>query len=506
MKFGLEENIIDSLISIFEQHAKVDNAFMFGSRAKGNYRPDSDIDIAIKAWDIDTDDIIAMGIAFEEKGISYKIDLINYDTIKEPALKDHIDRVGIELYKRWKEIPLSETTKFIVDNRGKTVPTSENGIPLIATNCIDNNNLYPIYKNVRYISQHTYDTWFRAHPEPDDIILTLKGSQNGAVCLVPDPIDFAIAQDMVALRVNEKIIDSKFLFAVLRSPQIQYDIKNFDVSGVIPHFKKSDFDKLMLPYPDMETQKTIGSIYMSLSNKIDLLNRQNKTLEHLAETIFRQWFVEEVEDSWEATTFDQHLEVFRGLSYKGSGLTEFNLGLPMHNLNSVYEGGGYKYEGIKFYKGDYKDRHIVNAGDIIVTNTEQGHEYKLIGFPAIVPTYYGEKGLFSQHIYKIVPLTETYLSREFFYYLLLTPFVREQIIAATNGSTVNMLSIDGLQMPTFRTPPKEKVLKFSSIAKEYWAKKDANQKQIRTLTQTRDSLLPKLMSGEVKVSTETISN
>ena len=108
MKFGLEQNIIDKLIAVFEQNSKVDKALVFGSRAKGNYRPDSDIDIAIKGQDLNTDDIIAMSVAFEEKGITHKIDLINYDTIKEPELKDHIDRVGIELYSRWKEYRFSD--------------------------------------------------------------------------------------------------------------------------------------------------------------------------------------------------------------------------------------------------------------------------------------------------------------------------------------------------------------------------------------------------------------
>ena len=199
----------------------------------------------------------------------------------------------------WKEIPLSQTTKFIVDNRGKTAPTVNLGIPLIATNCIDNKNLYPVYENLRYVSKEIYDNWFRSHPEPGDIILTLKGSQNGAVCLVPNPVNFAIAQDMVALRADESVIDPFFLFAALRSPDVQAQIKNLDVSGVIPHLKKSDFDKLILPYPKRKVQEGIGQIYFSLSNKIDLLHRQNATLEKIAKTLFRQWFVEEAKEDWE---------------------------------------------------------------------------------------------------------------------------------------------------------------------------------------------------------------
>ena len=189
-------------------------------------------------------------------------------------------------------IPLSKTTKFIVDNRGKTAPTAVTGIALIATNSISNESLYPQYLNVRHVSQETYDTWFRAHPEPGDIILTNKGSQNGAICLVPDPVDFVIAQDMVALRADEKVIDPFFLFAALRSPIVQLQIKNLDVSGIIPHFKKTDFDKLHLPYPNMEIQKAIGRIYFDFCAKIELNRRMNETLEGLARALFQSWFVD----------------------------------------------------------------------------------------------------------------------------------------------------------------------------------------------------------------------
>jgi len=170
------------------------------------------------------------------------------------------------------EIPLSKTTKFVVDNRGRTAPTEETGIPLIATNCISNRNLYPVYENLRYVSQETYDNWFRSHPEPGDLLFTLKGSQNGAVCLAPNPVNFVIAQDMVALRVDEKVIDPLFLFAALRSDEVQAQIKNLDVSGVIPHLKKSDFDKLILPYPERDIQQSIGQFYFYTSKKIDLLH------------------------------------------------------------------------------------------------------------------------------------------------------------------------------------------------------------------------------------------
>jgi type I restriction enzyme S subunit len=171
----------------------------------------------------------------------------------------------------------------------------------------------------------------------------------------------------------------------------------------------------------------------------------------------------------------------------------------MHNLNSVYEGGGYKEAGIKFYSGDYKERHLVKSGDLIVANTEQGHEFRLIGYPAIIPKSFGDIGLFSQHLYRLAPKAKSYVTTEYLYYLLMTPFVREQVTAATNGSTVNMLAIDGLQRPEFKLPPEEKIKEFTLQIRLWWKRKECNQSQIRTLEKLRDTLLPKLMNGEVRV-------
>lgn len=398
----------------------------------------------------------------------------------------------------WKEEQLKNLTDYIVDNRGKTPPTCEMGHDLLEVNAISSGRRNPDYSEVRkFVSDETFKTWFRkGHPKPGDILVPTVGTI-GNVALI-DEHRGAIAQNLIALRLKTDV-DSRYVFYFLSSPLGRDLLISLDIGGVQPSIKVPHLLDMHISLPPLPEQKAIAAILSSLDDKIDLLHRQNKTLEALAETLFRKWFIEDAESKWPSTTFSEHTEVFRGLSYKGSGLSVEGVGVPMHNLNSVYEGGGYKYEGIKYYTGDYRDRHIVMPGDIIVTNTEQGHEFRLIGFPAIVPDYFGDKGIFSQHIYKLILRKETYLTEQFFYYLIMSPQVREQITGATNGSTVNMLAIDGLQQPKFNLPPKDKVLKFSEIVRGYWKKQSANQIQIRTLEKLRDSLLPKLMSGEIRV-------
>jgi len=156
------------------------------------------------------------------------------------------------------EVPFSELLSEVIDNRGKTCPTADSGIALIATNCIRNDLLYPTYEKVRFVSAQTYSTWFRGHPKSGDILFVNKATP-GRVCLVPDPVDFCIAQDMVAVRADPDKIYPRYLFAVLRSPIAQERIAKMHVGTLIPHFKKTDFNKLLLPVPSRREQKCRAS-------------------------------------------------------------------------------------------------------------------------------------------------------------------------------------------------------------------------------------------------------
>ena len=201
-------------------------------------------------------------------------------------------------YNIWKDcrrVPLPELLDFIVDNRGKTVPTVNQNeacnVVLIATNCIRNENLYPVYEKIRFISEDTYKTWFRSHPIPGDIIFVNKGTP-GRVCLCPDIIDFCIAQDMMAFRVDSNKLYNEYLLAVLRSRVMQEQIRITSVGDTIPHFKKEFLKDLYIPVPPMEIQRIIGDYYYNLSQKIELNKKINENLEQQAQAIFKSWFVD----------------------------------------------------------------------------------------------------------------------------------------------------------------------------------------------------------------------
>lgn len=223
------------------------------------------------------------------------------------------------IWKDYKCRPLTELLSFIVDNRGKSVPLSEDGTNvLIATNCIKNENLYPTYENVRYFSDDVYENWFRAHPMPGDIIFVNKGTP-GRTCMVPDIVDFSIAQDMMAFRVNEKLLDNRYLLCILRSREIQELIRLYSVGDTIPHFKKQFLKHIQIPVPPLNIQRYIGNMYFSFSEKMEINNRINRTLMEQAQAIYTEMFIANAKQSWKMGTLKDLILVKYGKDHKKLG-------------------------------------------------------------------------------------------------------------------------------------------------------------------------------------------
>ena len=100
VSFGLQQLQRDGIINILSSNLKVKELLLFGSRAKGNFRQASDVDIAIKGDDLTLNDLLDLSNSLESLWLPFKIDLVNYSRISESDLIDHIDRVGKTLYKR----------------------------------------------------------------------------------------------------------------------------------------------------------------------------------------------------------------------------------------------------------------------------------------------------------------------------------------------------------------------------------------------------------------------
>lgn len=372
--------------------------------------------------------------------------------------------------------------------------------------------------------------------KPGDVVITTKGNSTGRVAFVTSEMPrFVYSPHLSYWRSTcETKLAQGFIRAWSRSQEFMVQLGAMSRStDMAPYLSLTDQRRLTITLPPSDMQQAIAAFLDAVESRIDLLRETNATLEAITQALFKSWFVDfdpvhakaegralqgldaeisglfpssfeesalgPVPNGWKVSTLVEHIRAERGLSYKGAGLCSAEEGRPMHNLNSVYEGGGYKYPGIKFYKGDFKDRHIVRAGDIIVTNTEQGHEHRLIGFPAVVPEAY-DNGIFSHHLYRLTIRNESPLTSPVLYYLLMSPNVREQVIGCANGSTVNMLKIHGMEIPRFVCPPATIARAFEDLTLPLRKQIELNVGRAQTLMTMRDVLLPKLISGRIRLT------
>lgn len=274
------------------------------------------------------------------------------------------------------------------------------------------------------------------------------------------------------------------------------ELENAKTGTTVAHLNKSDLEKVQLAAPSREQQRMIASLLGSLDDKIELNRRIAATCHELARAVFRSRYQSD-DPKLPHEPLDNHLDVARGLSYTGAGLSSD--GMPLHNLDSIYEGGGYKRSGIKYYTRDYKSRHLIEADDVIVANTEQGFEELLIAYSALVSKHFGPAGLFSHHLYRVRPKSGSPLTRRFINLMLQSGRLHAEIAGYANGTTVNMLPVDALQKPRFAVPHSELVEEIDALVAPLFDRAEAAEDESGTLAKLRDTLLPKLISGEVRL-------
>lgn len=330
--------------------------------------------------------------------------------------------------------------------------------------------------------------------------LTQTGALIGSPAVVPrtEHRCLVAAHHVAAVRAKDGA-DRSFLYFRLTASDFQRHAATYSTGTTVRQVKPRDLATFPIRLPPLDEQRRIVGVLGALDDKVEAEHRKRGGLDRLIRLAGGR-LVRDGAEHWSLGRLGDHYGASRGLSYSGDGLTdELAPGMPLHNLNSVREGGGYKFDGIKRYVGAFKDRHRVRPGDLVVANTEQGFDELLIAYPAIVPSLFGGEGLYSHHLHRVVPIDRTHMSRHWLFVWLLDKRNHDLIAGYANGTTVNMLPVDALQDPVLPIPPVERVRALDEVVAPLVDAIEASYRETSTLAAIRDTLLPKLVSGTIRV-------
>ncbi len=262
----------------------------------------------------------------------------------------------------------------------------------------------------------------------------------------------------------------------------QKELKHIGEGSVQDNINLGTFQDVLFPIPSLPEQKAIAEVLSSLDDKIDLLHRQNKTLEQMAETLFRQWFVEEADEDWEEGVLPDEFDFLMGQSPKGSSFNEDGIGLPMYQGNADFD---FRFPKRRVYTTEAK--RLAQKFDTLISvrapvgEQNMAFEECCIGRGVARFRYKDDGNYYTYTYFKLRSLMDE-----------IKQFNNE-------GTVFGSISKGDFETLSITIPPKEIVNKFQDQVKPIDDKIIENVTQIRTLEKLRDTLLPKLMSGEVSL-------
>lgn len=305
--------------------------------------------------------------------------------------------------------------------------------------------------------------------------------------------------------------NGKYLYYLLKS----MDLASMNVGSAVPSLTTEVLNKVEISVPDEATQQEIAQILTSLDDKIELNLQMNQTLEAMAQALFKEWFVNfnfpnfngELENDlpkgWRMGKFEELMEFTNGYAFKSTDLLdnyEDNCYF-VFKMGNIKKGGGLKYDGTKsFYKKENAknlEKYILKRGDLLMCMTDMKDNVALLGHTALMNE--DDKFIVNQRVGLLRPRNDISIDYPYLYILTNFPeFIVELRSRANRGVQVN-LSTSEIKNIQVVIPPKNINALFDSTLKPFFNKIFSNIEQIQSLTQTRDALLPKLMSGKIEI-------
>jgi type I restriction enzyme S subunit len=349
-----------------------------------------------------------------------------------------------------------------------------------------------------YIPNENLKGQFKKTFEEGDILYSEIRPQNKRYAYIDfAPINYIASTKLMVIR-NKNIVKSKYLYYFLQSDKIISELQMLAEtrSGTFPQITFNELSKLSIKIPPLPEQDRIISILDSICKKIDINQQINDNLEEQAKALFKSWFVDFepfkggkfvdselglIPKGWSTGTIYSYIDVIYGAPYKSALFNDKKQGLPLIRIRDLKT-----YTPQYYTKEVLPNTEYVECGDIIA-----GMDAEFI--PHI---WRGEKGVLNQRLCKFVPKYD-YVSKYYIYSLVYPKLAFVQSYKV--GTTVSHLGKADIDRFKVIVPPEDIIMQYSKIVNSYFAEivKVSNENQI--LSSLRDTLLPKLMSGELSV-------
>ncbi|MGV3346245.1 restriction endonuclease subunit S [Enterobacteriaceae bacterium LUAb1] len=378
------------------------------------------------------------------------------------------------------------TNGFAFKSKNFLTSLTSNALPVLKIKNVANGDVH--LKDVQY---HLIDSKYKKFmSSKGDILIALTGNHPQALTQVVGAVSKQkfdtltyVNQRVAKIDPISELAFKDFIYYFLKDKSThEYLASQSSGSANQANISKADIENVELLLPQVTEQKAIASVLSSLDDKIDLLHRQNKTLESMAETLFKQWFIEEAKETWTPATLKEEFDFVMGQSPSGSSFNEDGIGMPMYQGNADF---GFRFPSNRVFTTE-PTRFAEPFDTLISVRAPVGAQNMALEKCCI------GRGL-SAFRFKINPKFYTYT------YFKFRQLMDEIKRFNDEGTVFGSISKSDFEKIQITIPPYDRIFSFEDIAKPINDKVINNCHQIAKLETLRNTLLPKLVSGAVRV-------
>jgi len=430
---------------------------------------------------------------------------------------------NISLPDKWKIDKFNSVIRNIVDNRGKTPPLVEEGIELLEVNSITKNRVEPNYSKVsKFVSSETYKSWFRAHPEANDILIPTVGTI-GVAALIKRPRG-TIAQNIVAIQISKEH-NSQYWYYYVCSEKFLEDVMRVLMVAIQPSLKVPHMRSFIVPVPPVEQQQKIAKILTTIdqliektqalidkhtaikkgmmtdlfTRGIDLTTGQLRPPVEQTPHLYKETALGWIPKDWQVNKLLDFFSIKHGYAFEGEYFTDKPPGQILLTPGNFHRTGGLYFtsNNTKYYTASYIDEYVLGKGDYLVVMTDLSPQTLILG--RFVFLNNDIPLLHNQRIGKLIPTQRIDWEPGFLIGLLSQEYLRKNIVLTATGTTVRHTSPDRILDNHVIVPSLDEQKAIGEILKSNNLRIKTCHNEAAKYEKLKSGLMQDLLTGKVRV-------